>query len=92
MAAIKEIRSLKKEVRKEVEHLRDLYAKIDRMEKKQGRRREHGLDATESELKEKFPDESFDRCLLKLVGMMPYRNPPSKDKDLIARAIAENYE
>lgn len=53
---------------------------------------ENWIKKIEAELKRKFPDMEFDRDLLKLVGALPYRNPASKDKELIAKAIAEKYD
>lgn len=98
MVALKEdakYKDLKKEVQKEISHLRSLYGKIDKYEREQRGRREtekYRIKRIEAELKKKFPDMEFDRDLLKLVGVLPYKNPPSKDKELIARVIAEHYE
>lgn len=93
MALKEEIRYLKKEIRKEMDHLRDLYVKIDKIEKKQTSPKGHGLKDVESELKKKFPDTEFDKSLLKVVGAMSeYRSsPPSKDKNLIRKAVSERY-
>lgn len=78
-----------------MDHLGEIHTKIDRMERKersvdkrcQGRRSE-----IESELKKKFLGVEFDPVLLKLVGTMPRRNLPSKDEDLIRKAVAGKYE
>lgn len=99
MVALKEdkYRQLKKEVEREISHLKSLYSKLDKYEKTQqeGKKRkpdEYRIKKIETELKKKFPDMEFNRDLLKLVGALPYRNPASKDKELIAKAIAEKYE
>jgi translation initiation factor IF-2 len=99
MVALKEdkYRQLKKEIEREISHLKVLYSKIDKYEKAQqeGKKRkpdEYRIKKIETELKKKFPDMEFNRDLLKLVGALPYRNPASKDKELIAKAIAEKYE
>lgn len=98
MAALKEdakYKDLKKEVQREISHLRTLYSKIDKYEREQRGKREPEklrIQRIESELKKKFPDMEFDRDLLKLVGVLPYKNPPSKDRELIATVIAEHYE
>jgi hypothetical protein len=92
LALKEEIRYLKKEVRKEMDHLRDLYVKIEKIEKKQSPK---GYDSksVESELKKKFPDTEFDKSLLKVIGAMSeYRNsPPSKDKSLVRKAVSDRY-
>lgn len=94
VALKEEIRSLKKEVKKEMDHLRDIYAKIDRIEKgqKAAPKRRRRLIGVESELKAKLPNAEFDKSLLKLVGTASYKNPPSRDKSLIRKTIAEKYE
>jgi hypothetical protein len=92
LALKEEIRYLKKEVRKEMDHLRDLYVKIDKIEKKQSPKG-YGSKSAESELKKKFPDTEFDKSLLKVIGAMSeYRNsPPSKDKNLVRKAVSDRY-
>lgn len=86
-------KELKKEVEREMGHLRSLYSKLEKYEKGKARVSEaYRIRNAESELKKKFPGMEFDRSILKLVGIMPYKNPASKDKELISRAIAENYE
>jgi predicted nucleic acid-binding Zn-ribbon protein len=98
MVALKDpkYRDLKREVEKEISHLKSLYSKIDRFEKRhKGTANESEASRVrriEAELKKKFPEMEFDRELLKLVGILHYRNPPSNDKELIAKAIAEHYE
>lgn len=47
---------------------------------------------TKAELKKKFPGVEFDPALLKLARTMPNRNPPSKDADLIGKAVARKHE
>ena len=100
MVALKEdrCRQLKKEVEREIGRLKSLYSKLDKYEKAQQKGKnkkepeENRIKKIEAELKRKFPDMEFDRNLLKLVGALPYRNPASKDKELVAKAIAEKYE
>ncbi|GEM_PF-1857399 len=98
MVALKDPKynDLKKEVEKEISHLKNLYRKIDRYEKQHkvmpNEPEAIRVRRIETELKRKFPGMEFDRELLKLVGILPNKNPPSKDKELIARAIADHYE
>ena len=93
MALKEEIRHLKKEVRKEMDHLKDLYVKIDRIERKQTGPKSYQMEDAKSQLKKKFPDTEFDRSILKMVGTMSeYRHSrPSKDKELVRRAVADYY-
>ena len=99
MVALKEdakYRDLKKEVEREIGHLRSLYSKLDKYEREQKKARrepeEHRIKRIEAEMKKKFPNMEFDRKLLKLVGALPFRNPPSRDNELISRIIAEHHE
>jgi hypothetical protein len=72
-----DVKYLKKQIEKEMGHLRDL-SKINRIEK------------IESALKRKFPGMKVDKNLLGLIGTMPY-NPPSKDKGIVRRITAERH-
>ena len=75
-------RQLKKEVEREMSHLRSLYSKLDKYEKKQKRKKgeeseEYGIKKIEVELKRKFPAMDFNKDLLRLVGALHYQNPAS---------------
>ncbi len=80
---------IKKQLEKEMNHLRELYSKINRIEKRK-EPESYRIRKLEQELRKKFPDIKVDRSLLRLVGTMPY-NPPSKDKEVIRAAVAERY-
>lgn len=51
---------------------------------------EQRLQRLEREFKKKYPHSDIDRSVLKLVGTEPY-NPPSEDKAVNRRIIAERY-
>lgn len=87
--AKEELQHIKKEIEKEMHHLRDLYNRIDHMERKEKPER-YSIKKLEEELRKKYPDLSVDKNLLRLVGTMSY-NHPSKDKDAIRQAVAELY-
>lgn len=84
---------IKKQIRKEIDHLQDLYHRIDSLERKgeqEEEKREYRAKRLESQLLKENPGMKIDPELLALVGIHPY-NPPSKDKEVIRRAIAEHY-
>ncbi|MGI0101246.1 MAG: hypothetical protein ACREA7_01465 [Nitrosotalea sp.] len=87
--AKEEFQHIKKEIEREMNHLKDLYDKIDHMERKEEPER-YRLKKLEEELRKKYPAMSVDKSLLRLIGTMPY-NPPSKDKHVIHQAVAELY-
>jgi signal recognition particle GTPase len=84
-----DIQYIKKQIKKEMNHLRDLYSKINRIERKKEPEK-HSIKKLEQELMRKNPDIEIDRELLALVGTEPY-NPPSQDKELVRRIVAERY-
>ncbi len=84
-----DIRYIKKQIKKEMNHLRDLYSKINRIERKKEPEK-YSIKKLEQELIRKNPDIEIDRELLALVGTEPY-NPPSQDKELVRRLVAERY-
>lgn len=86
---MEDIEYLKRQIEKEMDHLRDLYSKINRMEREQ-QPEQYRLERIESELKKKFPDMKVDKNLLRLVGTMSY-HPPSRDKKVVRRIIAERH-
>lgn len=57
-----------------------------------GRRKEKTdrLRELERQLRKHNPDMKINYDLFKLVGTMPY-NPPSQDKEIIRRIVAERY-
>lgn len=88
--AKEELQHIKKEIEKEMNHLRDLYNRINHMERKEQKPERYRIKKLEEELRKKYPDLIVDKSLLRLVGTMSY-NHPSKDKDLIRQAVAELY-
>ncbi|MDE1764196.1 MAG: hypothetical protein KGH88_08115 [Thaumarchaeota archaeon] len=85
--AKEELQHIKKEIEKEMSHLRDLYNKINSMERREKPER-YGIKYLEEQLRKKYPGLSVDKSLLRLVGTMPY-NHPSKDRDVIRQVVTE---
>ncbi|HEX9845903.1 MAG TPA: hypothetical protein VGA92_05500 [Candidatus Nitrosotenuis sp.] len=84
-----DIQYIKKQIKKEMNHLRDLYSKINRIEKKK-EPENYRIKKLEQELMRRNPNIEIDRELLALVGTEPY-NPPSQDKEVVRRITAERY-
>lgn len=84
-----DIQYIKRQIKKEMDHLRDLYSKINRIEKKKEPEK-YRIKKLEQELMRKNPNIEIDRELLALVGTEPY-NPPSQDKEIVRRIAAELY-
>lgn len=89
MPMAEDIQYIKKQIEKEMIHLRDLYVKISRIERKQEPEK-YRVKKLEAELLRKNPCIEVDRDLLALVGTEPY-NPPSQDKEIVRRIVAERY-
>lgn len=70
-------------------HLRDLYSKVSKIERKKEPEK-YRVRRIEQELLKKNPDVRIDRELLSLVGTDPY-SPPSQDKEIVRRVAAERY-
>lgn len=81
---------IKKQIEKEMSHLRELYSRIGRVEKRQKEPERYRLKKLEQELRKKSPGIKVDKELLRLVGTEPY-NPPSQDKEIVRRIVAERY-
>jgi uncharacterized protein (UPF0335 family) len=84
-----DIQYIKKQLEKEMNHLKSLYSKVNRLEKKK-EPENYRIKKIEQELKRTNPGLKVDRELLKLVGTEPY-SPPSQDKETTRRIIAERY-
>lgn len=84
-----DIQYIKRQLRKEMNHLRDLYSKINRIERKKETEK-HRVKKLELLLLRKNPSIKVDRDLLALVGTEPH-NPPSQDKEVVRRIVAERY-
>jgi hypothetical protein len=84
-----DIQYIKKQVKKEINHLKGLYSRISKMEKRKEPER-YRIKKLEQELFRKNPNANIDRELLALVGTEPY-NPPSHDKEIVRRIAAERY-
>lgn len=87
--AKEELQHIKKEIEKEMNHLRDLYNKINYMERKEEPEK-YRIKKLEEQLRRKYPGLNVDKSLLRLVGTMSY-NHPSKDKQIIRQAVSELY-
>lgn len=85
-----EMQYIKKQLEKEMSHLRQLYSRISRVERRQKEPEKYRLRKLAQELKKKMPGIEVDRELLALVGTEPY-NPPSQDKEIVRRIVAERY-
>lgn len=85
-----EIQHIKKQIKKEMNRLRNLYNKLDRLERKRSEPEERRVKRLELQLKKKYPGIKIDRSLLRLVGVLP-RSTRSKDKEVIRAIIAERY-
>jgi len=83
-----EIQYIKKQLEKEMSHLRALYSRISRVEKREPEK--YRLNKLEQELQQKNPGIKVDRELLSLVGTEPY-NSTSQDKEIVRRIVAERY-
>lgn len=84
-----DIQYIKKQVEKEINHLKSLYSRIGRMEKRKEPEK-YRIKKLEQELLRKNPNARVDRKLLALVGTEPY-NPVSEDKEIVRRVAAERY-
>lgn len=84
-----DIQYIKRQIEKEMNHLRSLYSKINQIEAKKEPEKLR-IKKLEQELIKKNPDIEIDRELLALVGTEP-RSPSSRDKETIRRIIAERY-
>ncbi len=84
-----DIQYIKRQIKKEMNHLRDLYSKINRIEKKKETEK-HRVKKLEQELMRKNPNIEIDWELLALVGTEPH-NPPSQDKEVVRRIVAERH-
>lgn len=84
-----DIQYIKKQIEKEMNHLRDLYSKLNKIERKREPEK-YRIKKLEQELKKRNPGIEIDRDLLSLVGTLPY-NPPSQDKEIVRRIVAERY-
>lgn len=83
-----EIQYIKKQIKREMNHLRELYARVSTIARKKPEK--YRLKKLEQELLKKNPNIKVDRELLALVGTEPY-NPPSQDKEIVRRIVAERY-
>jgi len=79
---------VKKQIEKEISHLKDQYGRLKRGGKKKNSA--YRMKELERQLKEHNPDMKINYELLKLVGTEPY-NPPSQDKEIVRRIVAERY-
>lgn len=79
---------VKKQLEREIAHLKDQYGKLKSQRKKKDRT--YRLKELESTLLKHSPDMKINYDLLKLVGTEPY-NPPSQDKEIVRRIVAERY-
>jgi signal recognition particle GTPase len=84
-----DIQYIKKQIEKEMNHLKHLYNKINRIERKKESRKDR-IKKLEKELMRKNPDIEIDRELLALVGTES-QNTPSQDKEIVRRIVAERY-
>jgi hypothetical protein len=89
MHMAEDIRYIKRQIEKEMNHLRDLYTRINRIEREREPEK-YRIKKLEKELTRKNPGVEIDRDLLALVGTEPY-NPPSQDKEVVRRIVAERY-
>ena len=85
-----ETQYVKKQVKKEINHLKELYGRVSRIERKGKESEKDRLKKLEAELKKKLPGVKVDKDLLRLVGTEPY-NPRSQDKEIVRRIVAERY-
>lgn len=83
---------LQKEIQKTRNYLRKLEMQLRRVGYRPVKREteEQRIKRLEAEFKKKYPNLEVDTSILKLVGTEPY-NPPSKDKEVTRRIIAERY-
>ncbi|CDI06431.1 hypothetical protein [Candidatus Nitrosotenuis uzonensis] len=84
-----DIQYIKRQIKKEMNHLRDLYSKINRIERKKEPEKNR-IKKLEQEIMSKNPNIEIDRELLALVGTEPY-NPSSQDKELVRHIAAQRY-
>ncbi len=85
-----EIQYIKKQIEREMNHLRELYSRVSTIARKQKEPEKYRLKKLEQELLKKNPNIKVDSELLALVGTEPY-NPPSQDKEIVRRIVAERY-
>jgi hypothetical protein len=76
---------VKKQIEREISHLKDQYGRLKRGGRKKSASR---MKELERQLREHNPDMKINYELLKLVGTEPY-NPPSQDKEIVRRIVAE---
>ena len=88
---VQKLRNLEREIVKTRKYLSSLEARFQRERMKMyGTQEEQRLAEIESEFKAKYPNLRVRRELLALVGTEPY-NPPSEDKAIARRIVAERY-
>jgi len=75
----------KRQLEKEISHLKDQYSKVKRGGKKVNA---SSLKDLERQLREHNPDIKINYELLKLVGTEPY-SPSSQDKEIVRRIVAQ---
>lgn len=86
-----EIRRLQNQIRKTTKRLHALEGKLVKMQLEvMGRTEEERIAYLEHELRKMYPNEKFDRELLRLVGTLP-NVPGISDKELVRRVVAERY-
>jgi len=85
-----ETQYIKKQVKKEMNNLRELYHRVTRSGRKGRESEKKRIKKLEAELRKKFPGIKVDKDLLRLVGTEPY-NPRSQDKEIVRRIVAERY-
>lgn len=87
-----ELRTLQKEIVKTRKHLSSLETRFQKVRTKvYAKSREQRLAEIEQEFKASYPNLPVRRELLAVVGTEPY-NPPSKDKEVTRRIVAERYD